>query len=160
MPKKIPVLPNDITSTFALIELKKGRKTVAKIVAAGNRIPFTINGYLLGHASNVGNDDGTGIEFAAEVTEVVFDEPEAAPADKSGRFYARVGEIGEDDMVELDEGFTCLPGHGKEGRLTRKRVHCNHAGDLYFDCKEDGPHGLEGQIDDTGTAYIGIYAVK
>lgn len=56
-----------ITSTFALLDIQKGRKKLAKRFDAQPddlRIPVTITGYLF---SVFGADDGVSQEFCVEV---------------------------------------------------------------------------------------------
>ena len=74
MPKnKIPTTPT-LSSSFALIDIKRNRHKLAKIVADGYRIPFAISGYIHG----IGNDDGVSIEFAADVEVAHFGQPKPA----------------------------------------------------------------------------------
>lgn len=64
-----------IDSTFAILDVKRGRVKLAKrvneMLARGyflHGIPVTVRGYIV----NVhGNDDGTSIEFEIEVTDAV-----------------------------------------------------------------------------------------
>jgi hypothetical protein len=72
---KTLALPN-ISSEFALIDVKKGRKALAKVVAKGYRVPFTISGYV--QPGPNGRDDGVSIEFCADVTSAQFGKPELA----------------------------------------------------------------------------------
>ena len=67
--RNVPALP-DLSSTFALIDVKKGRQTLSKVVRKGYRVPFTIKGFI--QAGQVGKDDGVSIEFAADVTSATF----------------------------------------------------------------------------------------
>lgn len=54
------------TAKFATIDIKRGRKAVAKIVAdKTKKIPITLHGYILGQWSG---DDGTSIEFQIDIT--------------------------------------------------------------------------------------------
>lgn len=76
--------------------------------------------------------------------------------DSKGREWAKLSEINEGDMVELDEGFTCV----QSGRHTVRFDHdaaqrYGKANGLYVDCK-DGHHFLKGQADD-GDHCVGIY---
>lgn len=58
-----------IDSTFALLDIKRGRVKLAKRIIAGEkRIPVTVRGYIV---SQWGDDDGTSIEFEMEVTDAV-----------------------------------------------------------------------------------------
>lgn len=58
-----------INSTFAILDVMRGRVKLAKRVNSGEtHIPITIRGYIV----NVhGNDDGTSIEFEIEVTDAI-----------------------------------------------------------------------------------------
>lgn len=53
-----------IQSTFALIDVKRGRKALTKRVRRGERIPVTITGFIDG---TWGHDDGESIEFEVTV---------------------------------------------------------------------------------------------
>lgn len=55
-----------ITSRFALLDVKSGRKGLLKEVKQ-RKIPVTIKGFII---NRWGNDDGTSIEFVIEVEEV------------------------------------------------------------------------------------------
>jgi hypothetical protein len=68
---KTLVLPN-ISSEFALIDVKEGRESLAKVVAKGYRVPFTITGFVQAGP----NADGVSIEFCADVTTAQFGTPE------------------------------------------------------------------------------------
>jgi hypothetical protein len=74
---KTPVLPN-ISSGYALIDVKKGRKPLAKVTAKGYRVPFTISGFVQAGRHARGEDDGVSIEFCADVTAAHFGKPERA----------------------------------------------------------------------------------
>lgn len=51
--------------TFAIVDVKAGRKALAKLVDGHKqRIPITLSGYL---TSQWGGDDGTSIEFEMDV---------------------------------------------------------------------------------------------
>lgn len=58
----------NISSNFAIIDVKGGRVKLAKRVNAGERIPVTIRGYIDTVHSQ---DDGTSIEFSIDVTSAV-----------------------------------------------------------------------------------------
>ena len=58
----------DMSSDFAILDVKRGRVALAKRVNAGERIPVTIRGYI---DTVHGNDDGTSIEFSLLVTSAV-----------------------------------------------------------------------------------------
>lgn len=64
-----------LTSDFALLDIKNGRKQLAKLVAAGHKIPFTISGFIQDGPGGIGHDDGVSIEFAADVKSAEFGEP-------------------------------------------------------------------------------------
>lgn len=58
-----------IDSTFAILDVKRGRVQLARRVNAGEkRIPVTVRGYITDVHSN---DDGTSIEFTIDVTSAV-----------------------------------------------------------------------------------------
>lgn len=65
-----------ITSDFALLDVKKGRKALAKMMPPGSnslpkdkRIPVLIEGWI---SHRHGDDDGTSIEFGVDVKRVSF----------------------------------------------------------------------------------------
>jgi len=72
--------------------------------------------------------------------------------DNTGRKYASVKTLKAGDYVTVDDGFTCM----RAG--TRKRVHSDEKGSLYVKCR-DGHHHLDGQHNDRGTHYIGVYPI-
>lgn len=53
-----------LNSEFALVDVKKGRRKLAKRVLAGERIPVIFRGFIVSQWSQ---DDGTSIEFEIEV---------------------------------------------------------------------------------------------
>lgn len=58
-----------IDSTFAILDVKRGRKKLARrFEAAGTRVPVTIHGYITNVHSS---DDGVSIEFTIEVTDAI-----------------------------------------------------------------------------------------
>lgn len=69
-----------ITSDFAVLNIKKGRKKLRKVVGnhgwTGVRVPVTITGFV---TSTWSQDDGTSIEFEVDVTELLVGEPEKVP---------------------------------------------------------------------------------
>ena len=65
------VLPA-ITSDFGIIEIKRGRKAIEKLVAGGEKIKFTITGYLQPGARSIGNDDGISTPFWADLEKVTL----------------------------------------------------------------------------------------
>jgi hypothetical protein len=146
-----------IESDFALIDIKKGRKEIAKIVAAGYRIPFVICGYIQNGKSGVGHDDGESVEFAATITDGLISEPVYTPADKLGRPYATPDDLKAGDKVDVDAGLTCM----EPGRKTVKAVtRGKDKGALYIEC-DDGKHFLSGQLEtENGVRfYMGIHKV-
>lgn len=63
-----------LTSTFALLDVTRGRKTLDKMMPPGSqplpkdkRIPVTIRGFISHRHSS---DDGVSIEFGVDVTKV------------------------------------------------------------------------------------------
>jgi hypothetical protein len=71
---KISALPK-LSSDFAVIDVKEGRKALAKATAMGYRVPFTISGFVQRGMSH-GRDDGVSIEFYADVMDAQFGTPE------------------------------------------------------------------------------------
>lgn len=74
--------------------------------------------------------------------------------DNDGRPYALVSQVKAGDVLEADDGFTCLD----EGdRLT---VEKDDDGSLFVRCSE-GHHNLDGQIEGVleKEHYIGLYLV-
>lgn len=62
-------MPRPINSTFAILDVKRGRVELARRITRGEtRIPVTIRGYIV---NQHGNDDGASIEFEIEVTDAV-----------------------------------------------------------------------------------------
>ena len=60
--------PKKITSGFCFLDVKQGRKGMARYLEEGGKpIPVTIKGHILYAHSG---DDGTSIEFCVEVKEV------------------------------------------------------------------------------------------
>ncbi len=57
--------PPKITSEFALVDILKGRKALEKYLRTSEGLRFTMEGVL---RYPFGNDDGTSIEFVADVT--------------------------------------------------------------------------------------------
>ena len=58
-----------IKSTYARVDVQGSRANLRKRVEAGERVPFSISGYLV----SAENDDGTSQEFAADVTDFAID---------------------------------------------------------------------------------------
>lgn len=67
MPKKPSAKLPAVSTDFAIIEFKKGRKALEKLVADGNKIKFTITGFLQPGHQSIGNDDGVSTPFWADV---------------------------------------------------------------------------------------------
>lgn len=132
---------NELICDFALVDVQgNGRKAFAECIRAGHRVRFVMSGYIIG-PGGVGRDDGTSIEFAAEVDKLDLAKPEYVSRDRFGRPWALLSEVKAGTKLELDDGFTCS--HRKvRGRrivtvkLDRKRTM------LYWDCKE-GKHYIE-----------------
>jgi hypothetical protein len=58
--------PAPFTSDFMLLDVKHGRSKLAKKIQAGGKVDVWIKATIKG-AGGVGRDDGTSIEFAAQV---------------------------------------------------------------------------------------------
>jgi hypothetical protein len=71
--------------------------------------------------------------------------------DINGRPWAKLSELKEGDMIEVDGGFDCIIG-GTKQTLTLQR------GILGFECLS-GHHDIAGQADDCEHC-IGIYKVQ
>lgn len=70
-----------IASEFAMIDVKKGRRELARAVRDGQvRIPVTLVGFITGP---YGQDDGMSIEFEVDVKKVELGAPEPNPLPKS-----------------------------------------------------------------------------
>jgi len=61
--------PAPFKSDFMLLDVKRGRRALARKIAAGGKVDVWIKATIEG-ASGVGRDDGTSIEFAATVRTV------------------------------------------------------------------------------------------
>lgn len=72
--------------------------------------------------------------------------------DIAGRPYAKLSELQPGDVLEADDGFTCM----KNGE--RVKVIKDHDGSLFVPCK-DGGHHLCGQADD-GEHLVGLHLVE
>ena len=77
---KEPKLPTEITSDFAILDVKKGRAALAKYINSNVRsgvrqlrVPVTITGFI---TDIWGNDDGESREFTLDVTNVKMGDPE------------------------------------------------------------------------------------
>lgn len=64
-----------LKSNFAILDVKSGRKGLAKAIAKGLRVPVTIVGWI---DCQHDNDDGISIEFQVDVTSVSAGEAEPA----------------------------------------------------------------------------------
>jgi len=58
-----------IKIAYAIVDVQGSRKRLAKRVGKGERVPFSISGYL----DQPQNDDGTSQEYAAVVTDFTVD---------------------------------------------------------------------------------------
>lgn len=66
-------LPTKITSTFAILDVRVGRKGLATYLSPGSmRVPVTIRGHIDYQWSG---DDGTSIEFAVDVASIKTGKP-------------------------------------------------------------------------------------
>lgn len=76
----------------------------------------------------------------------------ASDKDKHGREYARVASTKAGDLIQVDGDFTCIhPWLCQHVQIEEKG--------LYLFC-DDGQHFLNGQLNDDGTFYIGIYPIE
>jgi hypothetical protein len=73
---------------FALLDIVGGRHRLAKLVDDGHPIGFTISGFII----ETDNDDGVGIQFAAEVTDAEFDDPIKPPRGRPAKQAKTDGE--------------------------------------------------------------------
>lgn len=167
MSKPKPKLPKRVSSTFAIVEIKRGREAVRKIVEASyHSIPFTIRGTIDPGKGGIGPSDNVGTEFSTTVTSIKLHKPIRRPSDKFGRPYALAKNMKPGVVLECDDGFTCIRSGAKRTVLRRagrlKGVTKEYAKDpfarLYIDCKCGG-HSLDGQLGDHGEL-IGLYKVK
>lgn len=71
-------------------------------------------------------------------------------ADREGRSYAKLSEVKAGDILETDEGFTCVP---KGTHLVMKHPQLGY----FINCTK-GQHYIDGQADD-GETLIGMYHV-
>ncbi len=70
-------LPTKITSDFALLDVKVGRKGLEKFLAPQTqRVPVTIRGFI---EYAWGGDDGESIEFSVDVASVRMSKPVKVP---------------------------------------------------------------------------------
>jgi hypothetical protein len=66
-------LPTKITSEFALLDVKVGRRALSKYLRPQSmRVPVTIRGFL---EYSWSDDDGESIEFAVDVASVKMGKP-------------------------------------------------------------------------------------
>lgn len=73
--------------------------------------------------------------------------------DVNGRPYALYNEVKEGDIVETDNGITCVQ-YGTSHTVLRDE------NGLYFNC-HDGKHYLDGQLDGPNNEfYMGLYKVN
>jgi hypothetical protein len=71
--------------------------------------------------------------------------------DIQGRQYARLSDLKEGDIVQVDSSFTCLV------PWNEYKVHTDISSQLYIRCKM-GRHYLDGQLEDE--FLIGVYPVE
>jgi len=152
-----PTVPK-ITSNFAILDVKVGRKALAKLIGERSKrsynVPVTITGVIDTVHSK---DDGVSIEFALDVSDVRLGKPtKIGPTDKLGRPWALAAEVKVGDVLIPDASFTCMAAG------TRKVVQSNGeiglAG-LYVACKCKR-HSLDGQLGhtpETKGALVGFY---
>ena len=156
MSKKVPTLPT-ITSTFALLDVQKGRAPLKKVVGAGYRIPVHVFGYIQNGEGGVGHDDGVSREFSIDVESVVMRDPEFVPADSIGRPWALQDALAAGDKITLDSGFGYAEAHKP------RKVKADTDGELYFNCEcgegRRQKHYLSGQLGKHGE-YVGVYKVS
>lgn len=69
--------------------------------------------------------------------------------DVHGKPWALVSETKVGDVLITDDGFDCM----KEGVTKKVRVAAD--GTLYVCCNK-GKHGLDGQLSNDGTEYVGL----
>lgn len=94
---KIPATELTIDSDFAILDVKKGRKKLAKkmpqgagMLAGDERIPITIHGYI---THQTGSDDGVSIEFGVDVEKVVIERDLRSVLSKEAKVVAtRIGK--------------------------------------------------------------------
>lgn len=91
------------------------------------------------------------LEFHAPLVATrALQENTKAGCDSLGRKWAKMSKVYEGTVLEVDEGFTCMP---KGHRKIVKRIE----GRYYVDC-DDGLHLLDGQISDRDCdSLIGFY---
>lgn len=122
-----------IDSSFAILDVKKHRAKLAKLVEAGAKIPVMINATI----NNVGSrDDGTSIEFGMTVHSVAV----------AG--FVKLVDVKAGTKLVTDGGFPCMrKGEHKTVHQDKKRKpHFSRAEILYIDC-DDGRHYLDGQLE-------------
>ena len=84
--------------------------------------------------------------------------------DFDGREYAKLSELKNGDLVEVDSGFTCLcAGERRYVKLDPMGLLHLSEGDFhkfyyYIECGA-GHHGLDAQLMDDGDHLIGIYKI-
>jgi hypothetical protein len=61
------VKPPRINSTYAIVDVMKGRHALARYLKANEGLPVTIHGVLI---YPFGSDDGTSIEFCMDVSKI------------------------------------------------------------------------------------------
>ncbi len=146
------------SSDFALLDVKKGRAELERLVAKGYRIPITIRGFIQPGHQGVGTDDGVSREFSCDVTNVQVGKAEYVPLDKVGRPWATFPQVDVGTKLVFDGDFTC--GMANEQRT----VKADADGKLYVLCKKGGKgrHYLDGQYEERNGVgfYMGCYLAK
>lgn len=115
---KIPATEITIDSDFALLDVKKGRKRLAKkmpsgagVLKADERIPIVIHGFISHQASN---DDGVSIEFAVDVEKVVI-----MPSKSIGKVSAKALAKGKVKPVDKTPAPLAKGKHAKAARIEK-----------------------------------------
>lgn len=67
------------TSSFALLDIKRGRQDLARRCGRGFRTPVIIKGFIQDGDTGIGPDDGTSREFSVTVEELQMGDPVPAP---------------------------------------------------------------------------------
>lgn len=136
-PSKAKFTTGAIDGDWCYLDVKHGRGKLRKTLKGGVKVPVIVHGVITMEQSR---DDGVSQEFQIDVTKI--EHGHVAP-------WATVRQVKAGTLVVTDAGFTCV-GNGKV-----KQVFKDEAG-LYIQCK-DGQHYLDGQLDDTGKHYVGLW---
>lgn len=127
-----------IKSDFAIVDIKTGRNQLKRTLEGGATVPVIIEGVIDTIHSN---DDGISREFSLRVTKLTTQAPV--------RPFITVRAATTGTEVLTDGGFTCMPANAT------KMIYKDDHG-KYVQCK-DGRHYLDGQLDDKGHHYVGLY---